>query len=265
MSRGFDRFMVSNAIGTNRKLRRLPVAQRWVYVAGVLSLASQSPIRGALLITDNEAVTAEDLAEEATVKVADAKAALKALRELGMLDTDDKGVDWVHDWDAMNPAPRPSDSPDAARARKRDQRDREKATRRADVTPMSRVTGGDGHAAKRAVSRGEVEGEGEGKAPLPPAGGSVDLAVTSEEAAPSRPATGRKRDIDKFEAQMNEWAARHFPDAKPGAVKGVIGSVAGRSPDAAVTAADVADWARREGEAWADALGLPALDESAAA
>ena len=54
MSAKFDRFMVVNDIGTGRKLRRLPVVQRWTYVAGVLAIASQSPIRGALLIHDGE-------------------------------------------------------------------------------------------------------------------------------------------------------------------------------------------------------------------
>ena len=105
MSATFDKFMVSNSIGTNRKLRRLPVAQRWVYVAGVLALASQSPIRGALLITDGEHVTAEDVAAEATVKVSEARAALTSLRYYGMLLLDEHGVDWLPDWEECpNPA-----------------------------------------------------------------------------------------------------------------------------------------------------------------
>lgn len=130
----FDRFMVSNSIGTNRKLRRLPVAQRWVYVAGVLALASQSPIRGALLITDAEPATDEDVAQEATVRLADARAAMESFRRLGMLERDADGVEWVHDWDSMNKDPKPSDSPDATRARKRAQRAKHKAQCHADVT-----------------------------------------------------------------------------------------------------------------------------------
>lgn len=150
MSAVFDRFMVANNIGTNRKLRRLPVAQRWIYVAGVLALASQSPIRGALLITDGELVTPEDLAEEATVKVSEAKAALESFRRLGMLDRDEHGVEWVHDWDTLNPSPKPSDSPEATRARKREQRARDKAAR-------GGVTSRGCHAMSRLEEEGEVE------------------------------------------------------------------------------------------------------------
>lgn len=179
MSAVFDRFMVSNSIGTNRKLRRLPVTQRWVYVAGVLALASQSPIRGALLITDGEPVTAEDLAEEATVKLADARAALESFRRLGMLDRDDHGIEWVHDWDTMNPSPKPSDSPDATRARKRAQRERDKAARNG-------VTSRAGHA----MSRREVEGEVEGKAV-----GSPDNVGVGAPAARTTPHPEASKDL----------------------------------------------------------------------
>lgn len=149
MSAVFDRFMVANGIGTNRKLRRLPVEQRWAYVAGVLALASQSPIRGALLITDGEPVTAQDIAHEATIKPAQAAAALASFRKLGMLERDEHGIEWVHDWDRLNPSPKPSDSPDATRARKRDQRARDKA-----------ASGGVTSHPSHAMSRREVEEEG---------------------------------------------------------------------------------------------------------
>lgn len=128
MSQAFDCFMVESRIGTNRKLRRLPVVQRWTFVAGVLALAAQSPLRGALLITDGVPVTAEDVAKEATVPVRDARAALGSLRELGMLELDEHGVEWVHDWDTINPDPRPSDSREATRERKRRQRAKARST-----------------------------------------------------------------------------------------------------------------------------------------
>lgn len=166
MSRKFDRFMVHIGIGTNRKLRRLPAVQRWVYVAGVLSLAAQSPIRGALLIADGEPATAEDIAEEATVPVKDARAALASLRRLGMLDRDSDGVEWVHDWDRLNPDPKPSDSPEAARERKRQQRKRERPSH-ADVT---RDRGRDNSVTSRESHAPEVEGgsKKERNPPVPP-------------------------------------------------------------------------------------------------
>lgn len=204
MSAVFDRFMCANNIGTNRKLRRLPVAQRWTYVAGVLALASQSPIRGALLITDGEPVTAEDVAEEATVSLAVATGALESFRKLGMLDRDEHGIEWVHDWDKLNPSPKPSDSPDATRARKRDQRARDKAAR-------AGVTSRPGHA----MSRGEVEEEGKTTPPNP-------LRGLSSAVAPVRPSGNRKRDSDNYSAEMDAWAAEHFPDAEPDAVGAAV-------------------------------------------
>lgn len=165
--RGFDKFMVESQIGTNRKLRRLPVVQRWVYVAGVLALAAQSPMRGSLLITDGEPVTDEDVAEEATVSVKDARAALASFRRLGMLERDQDGVEWVHDWDKINPDPRPSDSPEETRKRKRAQRLRERESRgHSNVTHLSRVTPPDSHDP-------EVEGEVEEVPPNPRDRGKV--------------------------------------------------------------------------------------------
>ena len=122
MSRAFSKFMVDVGIGTNRKLRRLPVGERWVYVAGVLAIAAQSPVRGSLLITDGEPATVADIAAEATVPTRLARQAIESLTRLGMLQLDEYGVFWVHDWDKVNPEPKPSDSPVATRERKRKQR-----------------------------------------------------------------------------------------------------------------------------------------------
>jgi hypothetical protein len=154
----FDRFMVQVGIGTNRKLRRLPAVQRWAYVAGVLSLAAQSPMRGSMLIHDGEHATAQDVAEEATISLRDAGKALEAFRRFGMLERDEQGVEWVHDWDRLNPEPKPSDSPDATRERKRRERARQRlaAGRHASVTRDMGVTSRGSHAP-------EEEGEGEVK------------------------------------------------------------------------------------------------------
>jgi hypothetical protein len=242
VSATFDRFMVSNSIGTNRKLRRLPVAQRWIYVAGVLALASQSPIRWALLITDGEPVTAEDLAQEATVKLSDAKAALASFRRFGMLERDADGVDWVHDWDSMNKDPKPSDSPDATRARKRAQRDREREGRHANVTRDNPGC----HAP-------EVEERKKEKPPVGPQGGNNNIdEVSMGDAAPSRPASSRKRDLEEFAAEMGRWSSTHFPAAEVGAVGAAVSWLQPRTTGA-VTAAALHDLAMSS-DVWAAQL-----------
>lgn len=202
MARAFDRFMVADDIGTNRKLRRLPVAQRWVYVAGVLALAAQSPIRGALLIADGEPATEDDVAMQATVPVKDARAALAAFRRLGMLDADEDGVEWVHDWDKMNKDPKPSDEPSAARDRKRRQRAKSRAGH-ADVTRDNAGVSRESHAPEVEVEE-EVE---ELHPPTPPQAGGTDLPPI-----PVKEPGNRARSLDAFNAQVNEYARRRFPN-----------------------------------------------------
>lgn len=166
MSRTFNRFMVADDIGTNRKLRRLPVAERWVYVAGVLALAAQSPIRGALLISDGEPVTDQDVAMQATVPVKTARSAMDALRGLGMLERDKDGIEWVHDWELMNKDPKPSDAPEATRERKRRQRQKSRGVTR------------DTRGGSRGNHAPEVEGEGEVE-------NSLNSGLTSEVVDPA--------------------------------------------------------------------------------
>jgi hypothetical protein len=231
VGRQFDRYMVQIGIGTNRKLRRIPVAQRWAYVAGVLSLAAQSPMRGALLIADGEPVTDTDLAEEATIPVKDARAALASFRRLGMLEKDDQGVEWVHDWDSLNRDPKPSDSPEETRERKRRQRARERGSRSESETapPPPRDT-------PAAVTRDseeshdpevevevEVEGEEEEKTEIPSLsyrGKSVPVETTARAvrlleafnkcagrdlAAPVHPRQIAGALIDRPDVSMDEW------------------------------------------------------------
>lgn len=213
MARVFDRYMVQVGVGTNRKLRRLPVAQRWAYVAGVLSLAAQSPIRGALLIADGEPVTDLDVAEEATISVKDARAAMESLRKLGMLDRDAEGVEWVHDWDALNPDPKASDSPEATRERKRKERQRKRG--HTSVTPASRVTPVQRHAP-------EEEVEGKSDPPSPPTG-------------------GRERDHQAFAEQMEAWARDNFPTANPRLVSALASRL--RAQGVAPSAATMREYA----------------------
>lgn len=202
MTQPFDKFFVQVGIGTNRKLRRLPVAQRWTFVAGVLALAAQSPMRGALLIADGHPVTAEDVAAEASVTLQQARAALRALRELGMIEQDDDGIEWVHDWDKLNPDPRPSDSPEATRERKRRERDRRRnPNSHAHVTRDTPVTSRPSEPRDISESHDPEEEE-------------------KVEAPPSIPPLrgGRQRDRQSAEREMADFAAKHFPGVASGLI-----------------------------------------------
>lgn len=123
-SRPHDRFMVQYKIGGSQKLASLPAGQRWVYVAGVLALAAQSPIRGALLLSDATFIDHRAIARAASVTPALATRALKSFRDLGMLERDKEfGFEIVHDFKVDNPDP-PASSTEGERLRKREQRAR---------------------------------------------------------------------------------------------------------------------------------------------
>lgn len=128
--RPYDRFMVANKIGADRQLRRVPAGQRWVWVAGVLALAAQSPIRGTLLLVDADPVTYKDIAEEASVTPALARKAVISFRTLGLLLPDDElGCDVVPNFDLYNPPPA-ARSTEGERIRKREQRARQRLEQR---------------------------------------------------------------------------------------------------------------------------------------
>src|SRR5258708_35683637 len=112
--------MVRVEIGNSRKLRRFTAAERWCVVAGVWALAAKSPVRGNLLIAPNVPADDGDIAEQAGVKIATARATLARMRELGMLEADrEVGAELVHGWHVHQPEPKPSESPEAWRERKR--------------------------------------------------------------------------------------------------------------------------------------------------
>lgn len=62
---------------SDRKLRRLPTAQRWLWVA-VLTLARQSPEPGRLLLSESVPVTEDDLVDAAAIDMEDVRAGLVA-------------------------------------------------------------------------------------------------------------------------------------------------------------------------------------------
>lgn len=118
--------MVAYKIGADLQLRSIPESQRWVWVAGVLALAAQSPIRGHLLDAKAMPVTDEAIKAEASAKPRIAREALAAFRDLDLIQVDDKlGCEWVPNFKLYNPGP-PSSSNEGERLRKREQRARER-------------------------------------------------------------------------------------------------------------------------------------------
>lgn len=130
--RPYDRFMVAYKIGADLQLRQMPEQQRWVWVAGVLALAAQSPIRGHLLDAKAMPVTDEAIKAEASARPSIARNALAAFRDLDLIQIDDElGCEWVPNFKLYNPDP-PKTSTEGERLRKREQRARERIAKRAE-------------------------------------------------------------------------------------------------------------------------------------
>ena len=71
----------------DRKLRRLPHTWRWLWIA-VLSAASDSPIRGRLLVAEGIPVTMDDLADMAGLSTAEVERALATFTRQDMIHRD---------------------------------------------------------------------------------------------------------------------------------------------------------------------------------
>jgi hypothetical protein len=82
---------------TDRKIRRLPVAQRWLWAA-ILSASRESFQPGKLLIAEGMAMTPAELADYAAIPVRDVKSGLEAMQQMGML-TRENDVIVVTNWD----------------------------------------------------------------------------------------------------------------------------------------------------------------------
>lgn len=79
------------------KLRRLPPAQRWVWVA-VLGAARQSCHPGILLVSEREPMDEHDLADLAATPVKEVRKALEAMEASGMVVRDPAGIWSVPKW-----------------------------------------------------------------------------------------------------------------------------------------------------------------------
>lgn len=85
---------------SDRKLRRLTPAQRWLWVA-VLGAARQSCIPGYLMVSEREPMDASDLADIAAMTVKDVEVALPKFEMAGMLTRNTDLNCWaVTAWDA---------------------------------------------------------------------------------------------------------------------------------------------------------------------
>jgi|GEM_PF-2635541 len=81
-------FRLYNETIYDRKLRRLPPSQRWLWVA-VLTVARQSPEPGRLLLAEGVAVTVEDLVDAAAIPASDVECGLQSFMQAGMLHLED--------------------------------------------------------------------------------------------------------------------------------------------------------------------------------
>lgn len=152
--RGFDCFMVHTKIAGHRTMAALTVSEKWCYVAGILALAGESPIRGTLLVTEDRRADELEVAHQAHVTIAVARATLRKAAEAGLIVEDDELECWrVRDWDQYNPKPKTDRT-----AAERQQRRRDKLKSNRDVTAASRRDARNDHAT---VTPPEVEGEGE--------------------------------------------------------------------------------------------------------
>lgn len=78
----------------------------------------------------------------------------------------------------------------------------------------------------------------------------------SDEPFPSRPSGNRKRDVDDHKAAVDDWAARHFPDAvSVNAVVGAVSWLATRNGITEVTPDALRQFAATS-DTWAEPLGL---------
>lgn len=83
-------------IKRDRKLRRLPIAHRWIWVA-VMAMAKESPIQGRLLISENIPATIEDIADEAAADIEETEKAIQKFIEQDMLH-EENGVLVLTNW-----------------------------------------------------------------------------------------------------------------------------------------------------------------------
>jgi hypothetical protein len=105
---------------SDRKIRRLPSSdERWLWIA-VMSAASESPVRGHLLVADGVPITCSDLADMAQLPEPDVARAMRLFEELGLVKLDG-ATWWLPRWSVRQPA---SDGTSTERSRRHRERAR---------------------------------------------------------------------------------------------------------------------------------------------
>lgn len=75
------------------KLRRLTPGQRWLWVV-MLAAASDSPIRGVLMLTETVPLTWTDLVDASGLKLREIETGADLMQDLGMLGYDSDADAW---------------------------------------------------------------------------------------------------------------------------------------------------------------------------
>jgi hypothetical protein len=89
-------------ITRDRKLRRLPPAYRWVWIA-IMCIAKESPKPGRLLLSCNLPATAEDIADEAAVDLETVLQALEIFKKLEWnMIHEEEGILVLTNWEKRN-------------------------------------------------------------------------------------------------------------------------------------------------------------------
>ena len=119
--RAYHQFMVDVDLASNTKFARLKDSEKLCVLLGVWPIAAKHQPRGYLGVAGQPA-TPRDIAHHARCSIAVASSTLHRMGELRMVELDESGLPYVHDWHDYNPDPAPSDLPEATRERKRKQR-----------------------------------------------------------------------------------------------------------------------------------------------
>lgn len=76
-------------IKNDRKLRRLPPAQRWLWIT-MMAIAKESPEPGRLMLTNGVPITNDDLADDASISIQDVEEGLQAFIDQRMVEVIDE-------------------------------------------------------------------------------------------------------------------------------------------------------------------------------
>ncbi len=120
MSRRKPWFRLYSEIKQDRKLRRCTGEERWCWIV-IMCIASESPERGYLYITDGVPCNFEDIADEAALPVEVVEAAIFKFSGMNMMHQED-GV-WVVSKFLDRQYDKPSDRPENTSKRKQKSRD----------------------------------------------------------------------------------------------------------------------------------------------